>query len=493
MKLRTWLLLSYFLVMILPLVTAYFLFAWVNAYYQDQKVAEYIHTRTELQDIVSVLDDPDLYQPDRARPQVEQIISPQISIVLYNRDGIILYTSDPALNSSPYTLSKELLYKDLFALKQGYRAYTYKAPVHDGNDLVGFFEVHLARNEWVSGVADRSWLTAGLFVVAFGLIYLLVACFVHRKLNRRLNRLMKQMTAFARGEEIVEMPVDNDEIGALTKHFYAMRRQIESAREKIAKEQQEKEYMIATISHDLKTPLTSIRAYAESLASEQELSTKERNEYRKIIVEKAKYMKQMLDDLLMYTLLQSPQYAMEIVEVEGSEFFEMLVSDYEALCAEKNVSLHVHCDVSGNVRVNPKQMVRVADNLMSNAISHTQPGDQIWLAAVSEDRSLPRGLFPFVKEQFSFDTPDSVFLIVQNEGEGIAQEEAGRVFDPLYQVDQARSKKNARGTGLGLSITQQIIDKHGGDVRILSKEGLGTCIVCRIPKTDKEGEDREIR
>ncbi|RKJ23643.1 sensor histidine kinase, partial [Butyricicoccus sp. 1XD8-22] len=137
------------------------------------------------------------------------------------------------------------------------------------------------------------------------------------------------------------------------------------------KEQREKEYMIATISHDLKTPLTSISAYAESLFSERELTIKERDEYRQIIMEKAQYMKQMIDDLLMYTLLQSPSYEMEFVEVEGNEFFDMLVSDYEPLCRKKKIRLNVSSNVIGNYQVNPKQLMRVCDNLMSNAISHT--------------------------------------------------------------------------------------------------------------------------
>ncbi|SFE83892.1 sensor histidine kinase [Alteribacillus iranensis] len=333
-------------------------------------------------------------------------------------------------------------------------------------------------------------------MVIFLLIYLTVVFLVHRKLNRRLNRLMKQMTAFANREKVEKVPKEKDEIGELTTHFNEMRKQIEAAREKIAKEQQEKEYMVATISHDLKTPLTSIRAYTESLVSERELSAQERNEYRNVVVDKANYMKQMLDDLLMYTLLQSPTYEMEFVEVDGNEFFDMLVSDYEPLCREKNIHLHVHCDVTGNYQVNPKQMVRVADNLMSNAIQHTKEGAHIWITAISADRPIPDRMFPFlfplVKEQVREDKQDSVFLVVQNQGKGVDDEKLSQVFDPLYQVDQARSKREARGTGLGLSITKQIMNKHGGNVRMLSNEGVGTCVICKLPKIHREGEDIEI-
>lgn len=496
MKLKTWLLLSYFIVMLLPLAAAYFLFAWINSYNNDQKVEEYFQQWTELQTITSVLEDPSLYQPNIERPRVESLAHSQMSISLYNRDGLVLYSSDPVSAGSSWFVGKDELYKDLYSLEQGYRTYRYKQPVFSDEGITGFFEVQLTRDEWTAGVKNRTWIALGAFIAIFVLVYVGIVFLVNRKLNRRLNRLMTQMTAFANHKKVEEGPIEKDEIGELTTHFSEMRKQIEAGREKIAKEQQEKEYMIATISHDLKTPLTAIRAYAESLVSEQGLSAQERNDYRNVIFDKATYMKQMLDDLLMYTLLQSPTYEMELVEVDGSEFFEMLVSDYQPVCEEKNIYLHVHCDVTGTYRVNPKQMMRVADNLMSNAIQHTEAGARIWMIAISGDRSLPDSmlpfLLPFANEQSCQHAEDNVYLLVQNQGEGVSSDKLPYVFDPLYQADQARSKKNESGTGLGLSITKQIIEKHGGEVRMLSNKGVGTCVVCRLPKRQKEGDEDEI-
>src|SRR5690625_6551844 len=89
-----------------------------------------------------------------------------------------------------------------------------------------------------------------------------------------------------------------------------MKKQINAAQEMVKLEQKAKEYMVATISHDLKTPLTSIKAYAESLDSEKQLS-KEQASYRKVIIDKADYMKQMINDLITHTLLQSQDYELE--------------------------------------------------------------------------------------------------------------------------------------------------------------------------------------
>ncbi|MBY0098869.1 sensor histidine kinase [Mesobacillus maritimus] len=489
MKLKTWLLVSYFIVMLLPLAAAYLLFAWIQSYNDEQKVEEYFLASMQIQNITSTLDDPTLFKPGIELPQVEQLDGEDISVALYNKDGIVLFSSDKTVIPSQFALGKEELYKNLYSLEQGYRVYRYKQPVLSENGIVGFFEIQIARDEWMAGVANRSWIMIGMFIGIFFLIFLTVAILVNRKLNSRLTSLMNQMTAFANQESIAEIPTNKDEIGELTTHFYHMRKQIETARKTIEKEQQEKEYMIATISHDLKTPLTSISAYAESLFSEQDLNGEEREEYRQIIVDKAHFMKQMIDDLLMYTLLQSARYEMELVEVEGDEFFEMLISDYEPLCQKKRINLSVHCDVTGNYQVNPKQLMRVTDNLMSNAIQHTDFEGEIWIGAVSSAATNPPNwVFDFIKKQELLRHPQSVYLIVQNAGKGIPVEQMVHVFDPLFQADQARSKKDAQGTGLGLSITKQIIEKHGGDVQLFSEAEIGTCVICRLPMLERKGE-----
>ena len=486
MKIKTWLLSSYLIVMILPLVTAYLLFAWINTYNNDQKVKELFTTTTELANIKSILDNAELYQMKIDRPEVEDLASEQLAIILYSPDGFVLYASNPIY---AYPSNRDTLYENLYSLNQGFRTYSYKQPVFEDKEIVGFFQVELAREAWVSGVTERTWFVFGIFVAVFLFLYLLVVFMVNRKLNVRLAGLKDEMTAFASGEKIEETITNNDEIGELKQHFYAMRNQINTAREVIEKEQQVKEYMIATLSHDLKTPLTSIRAYAESLDVNGNLTLQEQSEYRKVIVEKSNFMKQMLDDLLTYTLLQSPTYEMEFVQVEGDEFFDMLVSDYGPLCEEKEIVLRDSSNVKGIYEVNPKQMMRVADNLMSNAIQHANPGGCVWLAAISSEEI--DWLFDFTKKSYAFNFNENMYLIVQNDGNGIAESKIKQVFDPLYQADEARNKNDARGTGLGLSITRQIVEKHCGEIQIFSKEGTGTCVICRLPKIKEKSEVSE--
>lgn len=482
MKIKTWLLISYFLVMILPLISIYLLFAWISSFNNEQAMQNILTQTSELNELIAVLDDPELYHPKQMKDAVDALSNSQRFITIYNHTGIVLYSTNPVLHMSPFSVSKEALYQGLYKVEQGYRAYDYKQPVFKGSTLVGFFQIEMARDEWTKGVQKRSWLTLGIFVGVFVLIYGAIMILVNRKFNRRLGALMKEMTAFAHGEILPETATNNDEIGQLKRHFYRIRNQIDTVQQTIEKEQELKAYMVATISHDLKTPLTSIKAYTEAIGNETNLTPAERVEYLDIVMEKADFMSLMLDDLLTYTVLKSPTYEMELVEVEGNEFFEMLISGYEPLGTNKNLSIQAFADVVGTYYVNPKQMVRVVDNLVTNAIQHTKAGDKVWIATFSEKACGAEFLFDFVRETAEFNFEKFTYIVVQNEGTGIVAEKLSKILEPLYQVDEARSKRDDYGTGLGLSITKEIITKHGGDVVVLSEENIGTAVICRIPK-----------
>ncbi|WP_051891564.1 HAMP domain-containing sensor histidine kinase [Lysinibacillus sphaericus] len=475
MKIKTWLLLTFFLIMVLPIAGAYSLYVWINAYYQDKNVAEYFDKWTELNQIKATIDSPALYQKNADLQELEELTNEQLGITLYTKSGFILYSSNPLLSGY---VGKERMFKGLFDLQQSYNAFTYKEPVYQQGDLLGVYEIQLVRTDWVKGVENRSWLVTTGSILLFLAIYLAVLFVLNRRLNRPLKELMQQMRIFAKGGHVeTNLSARKDEIGELAQSFVAMQNEIEKTRASLKEEQLQKELMIASISHDLKTPLTAIQAYAESLQS-RGLTEQQQEEYQQVIVTKADRMKHMLEDLLMYTLLQSTNYELELVAVDAAEFFEMALSDYEPLCEEQGFTLNVFCDVDGLYAVHPKQLQRVIDNLMSNAWRYGEIGTSIGLAAVNAG-SYPVWSFDFLKS--TLNKQEGVYIIVQNSGQGILQEDITKLFEPMYQADRARTKAGERGTGLGLNITKQIIEKHGGTVELFSQENIGTAVVCWLP------------
>lgn len=470
--------------MILPLASAYYLFAATLNMQEEEKVEDYYDVYEMITEIEPTLQQTELYHPLSSKKTVEELTDGQVAITLYNSDGYMLYSSNK--ETSPNVTKKDVLYQDLFEVKQNLGTYSYKEPVLEDGEMVGFYEITIARDEFAEKVTNRGYIITTIFITSFIAIYAIVALAVHFRINKRLTGLMNEMSAFAEGKTIPETKTGNDEIGALQSHFYDMRTEIQEAQHLVQQEQDAKEYTVATISHDLKTPLTSIIAYTEALEHGYELTSEERKQYREIIMEKSEFMKQMLDDLLTHTLLQSTTYELEFVTVDGGEFFDMIISDYEALTEGKQLTLMTENHVTGDFEVSPKQLMRVADNLMSNAIHHTPSQGKIWLSTFSEKVDTPTWLFDYVQSSYNFDTEKYMYLIIQNEGIGIEKANQEALFDPLYQVDQARSKKAMHGTGLGLSISQVIIEKHAGTIDVRSAPNQGACFICAIPKKEEE-------
>jgi len=475
MKIKSWLLITFFIVMVLPISGAYSLYVWINAYYQDKNVAEYFDKWTELNQVKAIVDNPALYQKQANLEEIEELTNEQLAITLYTKSGFVLYSSNPLKSGYVW---KERMFKGLYELQQSYNAFTYKEPVYRNGDLLGIYEIQLIRTDWVKGVEKRSWFVITGSILLFLVIYIGVILLLNRKLNRPLRELMHQMRNFAKGEHIESnLSTRKDEIGSLAQTFVAMQHEIEKTRASLKVEQQQKEMMIASISHDLKTPLTAIQAYAESLLNNG-LSQQQQADYQRVIITKADRMKHMLEDLLMFTLLQSTSYELELVDVDGEEFFEMALSDYEPLCEEQGFTLEVFCDVDGLYAVHPKQLQRVIDNLLSNAWRYGEIGTSIGLAAVKAG-SVPEWGFDFLKPALT--KQEGMYMIVQNSGQGLPQKDIVKLVEPMYQADHARSKAGERGTGLGLNITKQIIEKHGGTVELLSRENIGTAVVCWLP------------
>ncbi|MBM7602265.1 signal transduction histidine kinase [Metabacillus crassostreae] len=485
MKIKYWLMISFLIVMLLPIITLYLLYSSLSSYDEEQDFVEYMSVYNQTNHIEAKLQNPDLYtiQPREKYKSIDSLVSNKIKIVLYRYDGTILYSSieDPS-STMMYQTNLNTLYQNLNEIQKKHKSYVIKKPTLQEGKIIGFYEITVAREQWVEGFNERSIFLFSVVGSFFLLLYITVVLLLNRKLNKPLSILQYQMSAFAKGKNIENSyPYRKDEIGDLFIHFDQMKKQIEETRLELDKQQKEKEFIVAALSHDLKTPLTVVQAYTEALYQDKTLTQEEKRDYKTILFDKLNYMRQMLDDLAIYAVLQSTQEKIELIHVEGQEFFEMLVSSYEEPCAKRNLHLHVQQEVEGNYKVNVKQMIRIVDNLMTNAIRHTENGKSIWLAVLSERTTIPNWVFsPFSKE-LDLWRQDGTLILVQNEGVEIPSDLLEIVFEPFKQVEGARGLGGS--SGLGLSITKMLIEKHDGKIKLWSKEGYGTLVACWI----KEG------
>lgn len=475
MKIKSWLLLTYLLMMLVPLIALYVLYISINSYYADKSFEEYLTQWSTTSNIKRLLNDDALYLKGANYDAVTAVSSDQLMITLYGANGRILYSSNPLTLSSSFE-QKEQLYKDLYNFQQNFETFTYKEPVYKDGVIVGIFKITLPRTEWTEQVHSKTTL----FIIGMALIlltlYVLAIYLLHVRLNKPTLQLIAQMQAFAKGHPTTPLTIKNDELGALTMSFEQMKQELIASRQLLDREQQQKEFMIASLSHDLKTPLTSIQAYTESLLSGT-LQQQEQREYLQVIETKSHYMKQLLDDLMMYTLLQSPTYEMELLAVDGHEFFDMLLADYEQVSSDKGFYATTTIDVEHRYMVNPKQLMRVVDNIVANAWTYTNKGGSIHLAAF--DIAPPSWCDTYITQSL---LSYGVHIIVENSGTTLSTTQCAEMFEPLRQLEESRTTMKQRGAGLGLSIAKQIIDKHHGTITAVSDNNK-TAIIVWLPRS----------
>lgn len=479
MKLKKWLILSHLAVMLAPILTGMLLFKVIMNYNKNTELKDYLVSIIKFRSYEEKLDNTELYATNLL--QNKNFIEPRdegsVKIELYNAEGRQIYSSD---NNILYYLQKEEIFSNLFKVEQGYKAYTLKKPVFKENTLVGLYKITIAKEEFVEEVNKRTIIAVIIFIFVLTAIFTIVILLLNRKFNKPIRVLVEGMSSFAKGDKNSVDYRYKDEIGELINQFNLMKQELEEKRKIIEMEQRSKEYMISAISHDLKTPLTSIRAYSESLINDEALDYLKVKEKAEVILNKSDFMKRMIDDLMTFNILTTEQ-KMNFVEVEGDELFEMLFSGFDESCQQKWIELSVDININGLYRVDVNQITRVVDNIMANALRYTPKGGHIFMGAFPCGKNLPIWVDEGFMQEIRNWKSDGCLILIKNEGDGILKEDLDKIFIPFYQSDDSRNKRYKSGVGLGLSIVKIILEKHKGEVRVFSGDG-STIFVCWLPK-----------
>lgn len=221
---------------------------------------------------------------------------------------------------------------------------------------------------------------------------------------------------------------------------------------------------VANVSHELKTPLTAIRGFAEPLL-DGEIDEEQSTEFLERILANLERMQHLVDDLLDLTRIESGSWTPELHEVEVGSAVEQVWRRIEPLATAREVELRL--DVSGPDRIlaDPDGLEQILANLLDNAVRYSPEGGTVAVTVRLADDGA------------------SLRLEVADEGTGIPADDIDRVFERFYRVDTGRSR-DAGGTGLGLSIVKHLVAAHDGTVGIESELGLGTTVWLELPTRD---------
>lgn len=285
------------------------------------------------------------------------------------------------------------------------------------------------------------------------IVAVLLAVLITRSITRPLQTVAKAASEVAEGHYQQSIPISGpEEVRAVAQAFNSMS-------EKVRTEQQSQQDFLANVSHDLKTPLTSIQGYSQAIidgiGSPQQAA--------QIIREESERLNRMVVELTDLTRLQAGRLSMQSSAIDLGQLTTAVTQRLAIMAGEKGVELDVSAPSMPEIAGDGDRLVQVVTNLVSNAIKFTPAGGKVTVRT-----QVRRG---------------GVELSVEDTGQGIPEAELARIFERFYQVDKARGPQ--RGTGLGLAIVHEIIQAHGGTITVASAgENRGAMFTVWLPSPD---------
>ncbi len=221
---------------------------------------------------------------------------------------------------------------------------------------------------------------------------------------------------------------------------------------------------VANVSHELKTPITSIKGFVETLQEGVVKEPEKVNQFLDIIAKQTNRMNAIIDDLLNLSRIEQQKESSDI-QLSQNKIIDIItgaVQDCRTLAEQKQITIEVNCDETISLNINPDLLQQAITNLVDNSIKYSDTGSKVEITVLEKKKK--------------------IVISIQDWGCGISSEHHNRLFERFYRVDKARSQKHG-GTGLGLAIVKHIAAIHDGKVTVESEPGKGSTFSIHLPKT----------
>lgn len=347
------------------------------------------------------------------------------------------------------------------------------APIEHNDEVVAVV--------WVPPLTGLQRVAAEIGMpLAIGAVLLLVGgtvvatLVIFRPAQARLSAVEEAARRFGEGDLSARAPeIGGDEVAAVATAFNRMAADLAARQAQLVEADRARRQLLADVSHELMTPLTAIRGYAETLGLPQFLpASKEGQRAVKVIHEEGERIERLVRDLLDLARFEAGGISLALENVDVDELFERVSDRHAQAAQDKGVAIVIEPhDDDLRLAADPHRLEQALQNLAANALRHTPPGGIIRLGASRDNGKLK--------------------LTVADNGVGIPAEHLPHVFDRFYKADQSRAQAGRRslgegaGSGLGLSIVKAIIERHGGSVSVRSDQGAGTVFTILLPAQDR--------
>jgi signal transduction histidine kinase len=410
------------------------------------------------------------------------VINPTAEIYLLDKEGTILGHSLP-----PETVVKSRVdLQPVLALIDGNNRFPLRGddprsasvqkvfsawPVTSDNGTEGYLYVVLGGQKYeelASNIGDSYVARASLVAIAaIALFTAIIGLLVFGLLTRRLKRLNREMqrvteAKFQSEPTLPRAKKDGDEIDELSNAFIDMSAQINAQIDQLTENDRLRRELVSNISHDLRTPLTAMQGYIETLLIKGEAMTAEdREKYLRIAQKHSMRLSRLIADLFELSKLDAASVTPSVESFSLPELVQDIAQEFQIESERKGIDLQVDVDSTATLTMGDIGLIqRVLENLVRNAIQFAPQGGEVTISIAQK--------------------PDSLAVAVSDNGPGIAEEEVPRIFDRFYRTrdgEEARSDSS----GLGLAIVKRILDLHNTRITVASRPNAGTRFEFELP------------
>lgn len=309
--------------------------------------------------------------------------------------------------------------------------------------------------------ATTKILTSQFVFVTIGVLFLsfLIGYLISKKISKPIIKLNKAAKEMAKGEYDVVF-----ETGEHITELNELANTLNYTRNELAGTEELRRELLANISHDLKTPLTMMKAYAEMVRDLSYQDEKKRTEHLNVIIEESDRLNLLVNDILELSRMQSNIDLLDMETFDLSKLMHLIVKRFEILTETENYHFEVIGKKRCMVYADQKKIEQVIYNLIGNAINYT--GDDKIVKIKIEDKN------------------EHIRVSIIDTGKGIKPDELNKIWDKYYKSDK-KHKRNAYGTGIGLSIVKQILENHGATYGVESEVNHGTTFFFELEKKNK--------
>jgi two-component system OmpR family sensor kinase len=412
------------------------------------------------------------------------VINPSIELYLLDSEGNII-----AFSAEPGKVKRKKV--DLGPVKQwiagdvtlpllgddprdeeGRKVFT-AAKISPKGKLEGYLYVILGGETYdniIQKIQGSYILRLSIRVITLSLLVSLVAgLLIFAFLTRRLKRLATAMKGYEKGMPPEKLDLQltsddrsDDEIDRLMSTFIQMTGQIRLQMEKLGKSDEMRRELVANVSHDLRTPLATLRGYIETLLMKNEdLPSEERKAYLEIAISHCERLGKLISDLFELTKLEAHDTALLSEPFNLSELVQDVVQKFKLTADEKHINIVTNIGKELPFAYADIALIeRVIENLLENAVRHTPDEGSVSIVMNHAD--------------------EHISVLINDTGPGIPEKDLPRIFDRFYQLDKSRKDKSGH-SGLGLAIAKQILELHKSSIDVKSTVNAGTAFTFTLP------------